>query len=61
MFGRRRTKRARPQAEVRPSVPEDRQAFLVLAEALYEEFGEERLPRGARAEPSPTVCLCWST
>ena len=44
MFGRRRTNRARPQVEVRPAVAEDRQAFLVLAQALYEEFAEERPP-----------------
>jgi len=42
MFGRRTTKRASLQAEVRLAAPEDRQAFLVLARALYQEFGEER-------------------
>jgi GNAT superfamily N-acetyltransferase len=45
MFGRRRTERAGPQGEVRLAVPEDRQAFLVLAQALYQEFGEDRPPR----------------
>jgi ribosomal protein S18 acetylase RimI-like enzyme len=45
MFGRRLARRARPQVEVRLAVPEDRQAFLVLAEALYQEFGEDRPPR----------------
>lgn len=42
MFGKRLAKRAGPQVEVRPAVPKDRQAFLVLAEALYQEFGEHR-------------------
>ncbi len=45
MFGRRLAKRAGPQAKVRPAVPGDRQAFLVLAQALCQEFGEERPPR----------------
>ncbi len=44
MFGRRLVKRAGPRVEVRPAVPEDRQAFFVLAQALYQEFGEERPP-----------------
>ena len=45
MFGRRLVKRAESQAEVRLAAAEDRQAFLALAEALYEELGEERPPR----------------
>jgi ribosomal protein S18 acetylase RimI-like enzyme len=45
MFGRQLARRARPQVEVRLAVPEDRQAFLVLAEALSREFGEDRPPR----------------
>ena len=44
MFGRR-TKKARPQAEVRPAAAEDWQTFLRLAEALYREWGEERPPK----------------
>ena len=42
MFGRRKTKRPRLQAEVRPAASEDRKAFLALAAALYEELGEKR-------------------
>jgi len=45
MFGRRLVKRAESQAEVRLAAAEDRQAFLVLADALYDELGEERPPR----------------
>jgi ribosomal protein S18 acetylase RimI-like enzyme len=44
MFGRRLAKRAGPQVKVRPAVAEDWQAFLVLAEALYQELGEDRPP-----------------
>jgi ribosomal protein S18 acetylase RimI-like enzyme len=44
MFGRRLVKRARPQVEVRPAVPEDRQAFLIVVEALYQELSEDRPP-----------------
>lgn len=45
MFGRQLAKRAGPQVEIRLAAPEDRQAFLVLAQALYQEFGEDRPPR----------------
>jgi ribosomal protein S18 acetylase RimI-like enzyme len=45
MFGRRLVKRAAPQVEVRPASAEDWQAFLVLADALYREFDEDRPPR----------------
>jgi ribosomal protein S18 acetylase RimI-like enzyme len=45
MFGRQLAKRVGPRVEVRLAVPEDRQAFLVLAEGLYREFGEDRAPR----------------
>jgi ribosomal protein S18 acetylase RimI-like enzyme len=44
MFGRRLVKRAESQAEVRLAAAEDWQAFLVLADALYEELAEERPP-----------------
>jgi ribosomal protein S18 acetylase RimI-like enzyme len=44
MFGRRLVKRAESQAEVRLAAAEDWQAFLVLAEALYQELDEERPP-----------------
>jgi ribosomal protein S18 acetylase RimI-like enzyme len=47
MFGRRLVKRAESQAEVRLAAAEDRQAFLALADALYQELGEER-PAGRR-------------
>ncbi|MGQ9572520.1 MAG: GNAT family N-acetyltransferase [Dehalococcoidia bacterium] len=46
VFGRRRTKGARLEGEVRLAAPEDRQGFLALAEALYRELGEDRPPRG---------------
>lgn len=42
MFGRRQTRAAGQRVDVRPAVAEDWQAFLVLAEALYQEFGEKR-------------------
>jgi ribosomal protein S18 acetylase RimI-like enzyme len=45
MFGRRLVKRAEPQAGVRLAAAEDWQAFLVLADALYDELGEERPPK----------------
>ena len=45
MFGRRLVKRAESQAEVRLAAAEDWQGFLTLAEALYQELGEERPPR----------------
>jgi len=45
MFGRRLTRRAESQAEVRLAAAEDWQAFLVLADALYDELGEDRPPR----------------
>ena len=44
MFGRRLVKRAESQAEVRLAAAADWQAFLVLAEALYQELDEERPP-----------------
>jgi ribosomal protein S18 acetylase RimI-like enzyme len=47
MFGRGSRKRARPKTEVRPAVAGYRQGFLVLAQALYREFGEDR-PSGRR-------------
>lgn len=45
MFGRRLTRRAESRAEVRLAAAEDWQAFLVLADALYDELGEDRPPR----------------
>jgi len=50
MFGRRLVKRAEPRVEIRPAVAEDRQAFPVLVEALYQEFDEDRPPSGRLAE-----------
>jgi len=44
MFGRRLVKRAESQAEVRLATAEDWQAFLVLADALYQELDEDRPP-----------------
>jgi ribosomal protein S18 acetylase RimI-like enzyme len=61
MFGRRTKKRVGPQVEVRSAVREDWRAFVVLSQALYQEFGEERPSRrrlaklfdGALASGSP--------
>jgi ribosomal protein S18 acetylase RimI-like enzyme len=65
MFDRRLVKRAAPPVEVRPASAEDWQAFLVLAEALYREFDEDRPARrrlmklfdGAVAGDSPFKLL----
>jgi ribosomal protein S18 acetylase RimI-like enzyme len=50
MFGRRLVKRAESQAEVRLAVAEDWQDFLVLVEAMYQEFEEDSPPSGRLAE-----------
>jgi ribosomal protein S18 acetylase RimI-like enzyme len=44
MFGRRLARRVEPQVQVRPALAEDRQAFLVLVGALYQELDEDRPP-----------------